>query len=199
MKKICFYVLAGLLLFTSCKKNNSDNRPNNQLYPLTKGNTWIYTDSFFTVAGQYAGKDTFTLKTAKNITYNTKDFTPITDQFDDSIFILRSDDTTVHILEHPGEALFFRNPETNSPPFIISLYNSSTYTSVINTLQFTTTRFPSYKIVITQDDGIPAHFKQQELFFSSGLGIIKGRDIRQTNSGIIYTYDSYTLLSYSLY
>lgn len=200
MKKIVFYIFFALLFFTSCKKmTDVSTNLNKQLYPLAPGNKWIYVDSFFNEAGVYYGKDTFTIKTTKTITYNNQVYTPVTDQFDDSIFILRSDDSTVFILEHPGEALMFKLPVNNSQPFITSLYNGNTYSSVINTQQYTTTNFPSYKILITQDDGQWFNFKQQELFFTIGLGIIKGRDIRKNRAGKEYAYDSYKLISFSLY
>ena len=200
MKKIVFYIFFALLFFTSCKKmTDVSTNLNKQLYPLAPGNKWIYVDSFFNEAGVYYGKDTFTIKTTKTITYNNQVYTPVTDQFDDSIFILRSDDSTVFILEHPGEALMFKLPVNNSQPFITSLYNGNTYSSVINTQQYTTTNFPSYKILITQDDGQWFNFKQLELFFTIGLGIIKGRDIRKNRAGKEYAYDSYKLISFSLY
>ena len=200
MKKIVFYIFFALLFFTSCKKmTDVSTNLNKQLYPLAPGNKWIYVDSFFNEAGVYYGKDTFTIKTTKTITYNNQVYTPVTDQFDDSIFILRSDDSTVFILEHPGEALMFKLPVNNNQPFITSLYNGNTYSSVINTQQYTTTNFPSYKILITQDDGQWFNFKQQELFFTIGLGIIKGRDIRKNRAGKEYAYDSYKLISFSLY
>ena len=200
MKKKLFPVLLCLLLFISCKKenNNYSNNLSSELYPLAQGNTWLYVDSFFTESGNYFGKDTFHLKAAPTIIFNNRVFTPITDQYDDSIFVLRADDTSVHILKPQGESLFFSWPVDNSQSVKETIHNGGTLRSLIYAERIMTTSFPSYKIVFIQDDGVWTNFRQQEYYFTVGLGIIKGRNQRKNRSGNIYTTDSYKLYSYSV-
>lgn len=177
--------------------NNSNQ--SKQLYPLAAGNVWIYVDSFFDIYQTYQGKDTFRLKTATTVNQNNHIYTPITDQFDDSIFTLRSNDTTVFIREPIGESLMFRWPVISNQPNITNSYFGNTLTSIIYTDKNITTNYPSYKIVITQDNGLWYDYRQQELYFTIGLGIIKGRDLWKNSMGNIYASDSYTLISYNLY
>jgi hypothetical protein len=201
MKKIVPLLLfSALILLAACKKGNSgNNNHNNQLYPLTAGNKWIYVDSFFDDTGYFYGLDTFTLKVAKTINFNNQVYTPVTDQYDDSIFTLRSTDSAVFILKELDETLMFKWPFTIGQPVIVNTYHGDSLKSVIYTEQITYTNYPSYKIVITQDDGTWWRYKQQELFFTLGIGIIKGRDLRKNSIGNIYAYDSYKLITYSLY
>ncbi len=198
MRLLLLLILLVPLCFTACKKQGAGNDHTAQLYPLTTGNKWIYVDSFFDAAGSFYGLDTFNLKAAVSKTFNQQLYTPLTDKFDDSIFILRSSDTTVHILKAAGEALLFRQPIDQSQAVIINSYHSDSLRSMIYTSLNTSTSYPSYKILVIQDDGNPSHYRQQELFFTPGLGIIKGRDIKKTSTGIFYTYDSFKLISYSL-
>lgn len=198
MKEKLFPIL--LVLLISCKKenNNYSNNLSSELYPLAQGNKWLYVDSFFTVSGNYFAKDTFHLKAAPTINFNNHIFTPITDQYDDSIFVLRADDTSVHMLKPHGESLFFNWPVDNSQPVKTIAYNGGTIKSHIYTERIMTTSFPSYKIVFIQDDGAWSNFRLQEYYFTPGLGIIKGRNQRKNMSGNIYTTDSYFLYSYSV-
>jgi hypothetical protein len=200
MIKTGFAILMLFAIFVSCKKTGEPaNGSVKELYPVATSNKWIYVDSFFNGTGVYYGKDTFTLKVAKPITFNGHSFTPITDQFDDSIFVVRSTDSTVFMLEPPGAMLFYKQPSTDTPPFITTSYNNDTYNSVFSTQLITSTNFPSFKIVITRDDGQWFNYKQKIFFFTPGIGVIKGSDLRKTRNGIAYTYDSYALISYSLY
>jgi hypothetical protein len=199
MKKVELIFYAALVFFVSCKKETGQqNNQNKQLYPLATGNKWIYVDSFFTESGKYYGKDTFTLKAAKPIEFNNRVYTPVTDQYDDSIFILASTDSTVYILKEFGEAFMFRWPLKEVQPIIINSYRGDTMNSVIYTTQNSNTAFPSYRIVITQDDGQWMHYRQQEMFFSIGIGIIKGQHTRKNRTGNFYVSDSYTLITYGL-
>ena len=198
MKKIALFAFTTLLFCASCKKQTVTSS-NLQLYPLAIGNKWIYADSFFNDRGLFYGIDTFTLKTVKTINFNDEVYTPITDQYDDSIFILRSTDTTVFMLKQPVEPLLFSLPISEVQPVIINSYPTNFLNSIIYTQRITNTNYPSYKILITYDDGQRSHYKQQELFFTPGIGIIKGRDIRKNTAGVLYAYDSYRLISYSLY
>ena len=199
MKERLFLVLPCLLLFTSCRKeNNEGNNLSSELYPLKQGNKWLYVDSFFNQSGNYFGKDTFYLKAAPTINFNNHVFTPITDQYDHSIFVLRADDTTVYMLKPHGESLFFTWPVDNSRIVRETTYNGGTIKSMIYTERIITTNFPSYKIVFIQDDGVWTNFRLQEYYFTPGLGIIKGRNQRKNISGNIYTTDSYYLFSYGL-
>jgi hypothetical protein len=199
MKEKLFPLLSCLVLFISClKEKDTGNNLSSELYPLARGNKWLYVDSFFSLSGNYFGKDTFYLKAAPTIDFNNHVFTPITDQYDDSIFILRADDTTVHILKPHGESLFFSWPVDNSQPVKTTTYNGGLTRSLIYTERIMTTSFPSYKIVFIHDDGVWTNFRQQEYFFTVGLGIIKGRNQRKNSLGNIYTTDSYTLFSYSV-
>jgi hypothetical protein len=198
MPKIVLLASVVFVLIASCKKQSGDSgAKNTQLYPLTKGNKWIYVDSFFTPSGFFYGLDTFTLKAAQTILFNNEIYTPVTDQYDDSIFTLRSTDSSVYILKEQGEALMFKQPLDETLPVLINSYYGDLLNSANHT-KLNTTSFPSYKIVITQDDGLWNHYKQQELFFTVTLGIIRGRDIRKTNAGNSYTYDSYKLITYGL-
>ncbi len=200
MKIILPFVFACLLCVASCNKGSiSNNSQGKQLYPLASGNVWIYVDSFFDIYQNYLGKDTFRLKTAKTVNQNNHIYTPITDQFDDSIFTLRSDDTTVFIREPPGESLMFRWPMTTNQSSINNSYFGDSLTSIIYTDKNVTTNYPSYKIVVTQDDGLWYDYKQQEFYFTVGLGIIKGRDLWKNFNGDIYVSDSYRLISYNIY
>jgi hypothetical protein len=198
MKKLAFFTL--LILFAmACKKQASSNTVISQLYPLTSGNHWVYVDSFFDNTGFYYALDTFTLKATKPIAFNAHLYTPVTNQFDDSIFTLRSTDTSVYLLKQPDEPLLFRSPISEAQPAIINSYHNDFLNSTIFTNPITTTNYKSYKILITQDDGQALHYKQQELYFTPGIGIIKGRDIRKTSTGNLYAYDSYRLIAYSLF
>ena len=152
--RIIIILIFSASLFASClKKTNNINNKSTQLYPLAQGNVWVYEDSFFDEYGSYYGKDTFYLKTVKTINYNNQVYTPITDIYDDSIFTLRSDDSTVFIWEQPVESLMFRWPLDPGQPVIATSYLEDTLTSMIYTSRITTTNYPSYKIVITQDNG----------------------------------------------
>ncbi len=200
MKKVAAFLFLIFVIIFSCKKENGNNtKPNKPLYPLAIGNVWIYIDSFFDEAGVYKGLDTFKLKSAKTINYNNQIYTPITDQFDDSIFTISSTDSAVFILNPIGAALFFKLPINQAQPVTINSYKSDSLNSKIFTQLVTTTNFPSYKILITQDDGFWLDYKQQELYFTIGTGIIKGRDIRKTFTGNTYAYDSYRLLAWDIY
>jgi hypothetical protein len=199
MQKIPVLFFTALVAFASCKKQRTEaNNFNPQLYPLTAGNKWIYVDSFFNERGFFYGLDTFTLKTVKTISVNNQVYTPVTDQYDDSIFTVRSTDSTVYLLKKPGEVLLFKLPLAEGQPTITNSYYGDTLRSEIFTERNIRTPFPSYKIIITYDDGLWYHYKQQELFFTIGIGIIKGRDFRKTNAGISYPYDSYRLITYGL-
>src|SRR5882762_4712576 len=99
MKRLAFFAVVILLFFASCKKQSASNNPAAQLYPLAANNKWIYVDSFFDNTGFFYALDTFTLRTANTIQFNNHEYTPITNQFDDSIFTLRSTDTSVYLLK----------------------------------------------------------------------------------------------------
>jgi len=199
MKKLAFFAFIIFSIVTSCKKQAAGNTGIAQLYPLANGNRWLYVDSFFDNTGFYYALDTFTLKAAKPVQFNARLYTPVTNQFDDSIFTLRSTDTSVYLLKQPDEPLLFRSPITEAQPAIINSYSNNFLNSTIFTKPITSTNYQSYKILITQDDGQASHYKQQELYFTPGIGIIKGRDIRKTSAGSFYAYDSYRLIAYSLY
>lgn len=199
MFKILFLIFTACIFFISCKKEvKTVDKTNTQLYPLTKGNLWIYVDSFFDESQSYVGKDTFYLIASDTFTVNNHVYTALVDQYYDTVFTLRSDDSTVFTLEKPGESMMFSFPENDTQTFIFNSYFGDLLNSTIYTRQYTTTNYPSYKILITQNDGIWYHYKQKEFFFSFGLGIIKGRDFRKTDTGDFYYYDSYNLITYSL-
>jgi hypothetical protein len=199
MKEKLFTILFGPLLLISCvKRDDVSNNFSSELFPLEQGNKWLYVDSFFTLSGNYYGKDTFHLKAAPTINFNNHVFTPITDQYDDSIFVLRADDTTIYMLRPHGEALFFSLPVDNSQPVKTIVYNGGIVRSLIYSERIMTTSFPSYKIVFIHDDGLWSNFRQQEYYFTPGLGIIKGRNQRKSSLGNLYTTDSYFLYSYTV-
>jgi hypothetical protein len=199
MKKPVYISYIILFFLASCKKDKDNNNQNTRLYPLADGNKWIYVDSFFDDSGFYYGKDTFSLKPAKTISVNNQVYTPITDQYNDSIFIVRCTDTSVYILKRLGEALIYKLPLDQTQQVIVNSYYSDSLNATIYTTRITNTSYPSYKIVITENDGQWYNYKQQELFFTPGLGIIKGRDIRKNRAGNTFIYDSFSLLAYSLY
>lgn len=199
MKKILLPVFFSLLFLASCKKEvNTGNNQNNQLYPLAKGSKWIYVDSFFNELQEYTGKDTFYLSAASTITVNNQVYTPLIDQYADTIFVLRSNDSAVFILEPSGESLMFSFPFTDRQPFIFNSYNGGLLNSTIYTERSTANSYPGYKILITHDYAQWFNYKQKEFFFTIGVGIIKGRSIRKNYLGNFYYYESYKLLSYSL-
>ncbi|MDQ2753430.1 MAG: hypothetical protein M3R72_10455, partial [Bacteroidota bacterium] len=108
MKRKLLFVVLFLPFFISCKKNNaSPAHINSQLFPLTNGNQWVYVDSFFDVDGAYKGLDTFRLKTAVPVVHNNHSYTPISDQYDEPVFTVRSNDSTVFMWKSSGEALLF--------------------------------------------------------------------------------------------
>ena len=198
MKKILLPFFSALLFLASCKKEiQTANKPNKQLYPLAYGNKWAYVDSFFDDNESYYGKDTFFLKASKTITFNNLVYTPIRDQYDEAIFTIRSDDKIVFMLEPPGESLMFSLPLDERQSFITNSYYGDSLNSIIYTQQNTSTNYPSYKILITQDDGQWYDYRQQEIYFTSGIGIIKGRDTRKNSNGDFNYSDSYNLISYS--
>jgi len=199
MNKILLPVFAVMVLLASCKKDTEkESTPNKQLYPLTASNVWIYVDSFFDYTGDYYGKDTFILKPGKTINFNSREYIPITDQYGSSIFTIRSTDSSVFILKESTESLLFQWPLDESQPALYNSYNNDSLTSVIFTKLNIHTDFPSYRILITKDDGLWNHYKQQELYFTKGLGIIRGRDWRKNIDDNEYTSDSYELVGYSL-
>jgi hypothetical protein len=189
-----------VLFFASCKKDtgtSNNQQASKQLYPLGAENKWTYIDTFFDVYGNYYGFDTFYLKATDTVSFKNIDYTVIADQFGNHVFTVRSDDSSAYILEPKGEVLMLSlpMPATNEP----YIYNSSandTLSSKIYTTIITTTRYPSYKILIIQDDGIWSDYKQEELYFTVGLGIIKGYMRWKNNHGDIYTSDSYILLAH---
>ena len=190
-------VFACLLLFTACKKSNSvpEHQGSTQMFPLTADNRWVYIDSFFDSDGSYYGQDTFRLKPAKTIIQNNHTYTPLTDQFDEAIFTLRSDDSSVFILEPPGEALMFAWPIPSSEPYISNNYFGDSLNSTIYTGKLRTLGYPSYRIVVTQDNGSWNDYKSEEFYFSVGMGIIKGDTKWKNSNGDLYTSDSYWLYS----
>lgn len=198
MNKTIFVLLGAIIIIGSCKKEVGDvPNTNKQLYPLTPGNRWIYVDSFFSNTGNFYGKDTFNLKATAPINFNNQEYTPITDQFDEAIFTVRSTDSNAYILKEPGESLLFNWPMDETQPTITNSYYGDTLTSVIYTKLNTSTNFPSYRIVITQDDRYWNHFRQQESYFTIGMGIISGKDIKRKSDGSFYIYDSFKLITYS--
>jgi hypothetical protein len=200
MKKIMLLIASVFVFFVSCKKEtHTAANASAQLYPLGRGNVWIYIDSFFDDNGIYYGKDTFALKVAKTINFGGHTYTPITDQYDDSIFTLRSDDSSVFLLESPAELLVFQWPLDGSQTAIVNSYAGSLYTSAIFTGRIISTNFPSYRIVVTHDDGLSLDFRQQEMYFTPGKGIIAGQDLWKTSTGMIYTSDAYHLFAYSIH
>ena len=200
MKKACLLVMMPVLFFASCKKDISTaNNPKtgSGLYPLGAENKWTYIDTFFDVYGNNYGFDTFYLRTTDTISYNGTDYTVIADQYGDRVFTVRSDDSSVYILEPKGEALMLRLPmPTTNEPFINYSFMDDTLNSKIYTAIITTTNYPSYKILITQDDGTWADYKQEELYFTVGIGIIKGYIRWKNSAGIVFTSDSYILLAH---
>jgi len=198
MKIIVLLTVLVSLFFLSCRKESpSASAAGAQLYPLTKGNVWIYVDSFFDYNGVYYGLDTFPLKVANSIDFAGHTYTPITDQYDDSIFTLRSDDSTVFLLEPPAELLVFQWPLDRSQTAIVNSYAGTSYTSAIYTDRDSSTNFPSYRIVVTHDDGSWTGYRQQEMYFTPGKGMIKGLDLWKTSDGTIYTSDAYHLIAYT--
>lgn len=197
MQKALFLIII-LFIFTTCKKEgiNEVKPKTTQLYPLVEGSKWIYIDSFFDYDGTPYGFDTFYLKPAKEIIRNNIVYTPITDQWEDSIFKIRSDDSSAFILEPLSESLLFRLPVPANQFYIDSSSAGDALSSIIFTNKITTTTFPSYKIIITQDDGYWPHYKQQELYFSPNIGIVKGFTRYKNRYGNIYTSDSFVLLAY---
>lgn len=192
-------LLLCTLLLLNCKKEEPPPAVfSNDLFPLAIGNRWLYVDSFFTPSGNYYGKDTFDLKPASTINFNTHVFTPITDQYDDSIFVLRIDDTAVHMLRPHGESLFYSRQTDTTQPVKTIIYNGGASTTMIYTQRIMTTSYPSYKIIFIEDNGVWSSFRQQEYFFTVGLGIIKGKNLRKNSLGNIYTTDAYTLYSFSV-
>ncbi len=153
--------------------------------------------SFFDFYGDFYGCDTFNLRATDTVSYNNIDYTVIADQFGDHIFTVRSDDSSAYILEPKGEALLLNLPmPATSEPYINNSSINDTLNSKIYTTIITTTNYPSYKILITQDDGIWSDYKQEELYFSVGIGIIKGYIRWKNANGIVFTSDSYVLLAH---
>ncbi len=169
-----------------------------QLYPLVSGDYWEYVDSFFDVTQTYYGFDTFTLKPQRAIIKDNHSYTPITDQFGDPIFTVRSDTSFVYILESPGEALLFSSPLPPNQSYLQNSYFNDTLNSIIYTKQIETTNYPSYKIIITHDDGLWYDYKQEEYYFAVGIGIVKGYMRWKNSNGNIFTSDSFILLGYYL-
>jgi hypothetical protein len=198
MMKRFFLILPLLIYFIACKKQQQAEIKYS-LYPLNTGNKWIYVDSFFNGAGNFYSLDTFTLKTAQTVTFNNSIFTPLTDQYDDSIFTIKCTDTSVFLLQKQTTILIYTKPAASSPPVIINSYFNDTLNCKFFTQPVTTTNYVSYKILITYDNGLRTGYKQQELYFTPGIGIIKGRDYRKNSAGNLYAYDSYRLTAYSLY
>jgi len=200
MKKACLPVMMCMLFFASCKKNISTTNNTNsskQLYPLGVENKWTYIDTFFDSNGDYYGFDTFYLKTTDTVSFNNINYTVIADQFGDHVFTVRSDDSSAYILEPKGEAMILSLPmPVTSEPFINNSFANDTLNSKIYTTIITTTNYPSYKILITQNDGISSDYKQEELYFTTGIGIIKGYIRWKNANGIVFTSDSYIMLAH---
>lgn len=197
--KYAVLILCTLLFFSACKKSVGSiptNTKTNQLFPLIKNSKWIYIDSFYDYDGTFYGFDTFYLKPADTIIKNNVAYTPITDQWDEAIFTIRSDDSVAYILEPPGESLFFQSPLPANQSSINNSYFNNLLQSDIYTNQLMLNHFACYKIVVTQDDGNWAHFKQEEFYFSVGVGIVKGYTRWKNSDGSLYTSDSYVLLAY---
>lgn len=191
-------LFAVVLFFIACKKNvsDTDNEPAiTQLYPLIEGSKWIYIDSFFDYDNTYYGCDTFYLKPAKKITRNNIVYTPITDQWEDSIFKIRSDETAAFILEPLGESILFRLPVPADELYIDSSASYFLYSKVF-TDEINSTIFPSYKVIITQNDGYWRHYKQEELYFTPNVGIVKGYKRYKNSDGSTFISDSFVLIAY---
>ncbi len=197
MKKSLLLVVAWPFLLVSCKKNNvPPQHSNKQLFPLTKGNQWVYVDSFFDVDGAYTGIDTFHLQTTVTVVHNNQSYTPISDQYEQAVFTVRSNDSSVFLWKPPGEVLLFNVSLPATVPYINNSYFGDTLNSIIYTNKISTMGYPSYHIVVTQDDGLWYHYVQDEYFFSIGIGIIKGITRWKNNNNEVYTSDSYRLIYY---
>jgi hypothetical protein len=200
MKKVCLLVIVHIAFFVSCKKdvNTSNNAgAGKQLYPLGAANKWTYIDTFFDAYGDYYGFDTFYLRATDTMFYNGTGYTVITDQFGDHVFTVRSDDSSAYILEPKGEALMLSLPmPAGNDTSINNSFQDGTLNSKIYTTVVTTTNYPSYKILITQDDGVLSDYKQDELYLAAGIGIIKGYTRWKNAAGDIYTSDSYIMLAH---
>lgn len=193
------WILLAFPALTSCLKNEPAGYPfDSQLFPLKTGNIWVYVDSFYTDAGEYYGFDTFALKTGQPLSRNGQIYIPVNDQYDDSIFIVRSDDSSAFILEPPGESLLFSTPVDTFRSATILNYDGGRMQTVIFSKSLSNTSFPSYRIVITMDDGNWHDFEQRVLFFSPHIGIIQGSDAWKNASGEIYTSDTYHLTAFTL-
>jgi len=128
-------------------------------------NLWVYIDSFSDESGTYYGKDTFLLKPAKPLSFNNQVYTPITDQYDEAIFTVRSGDSTVFMLESPAEMVMFSLPADKNQTAILNSYYGGMYRSAFYTEKIIITNYLSYRIVITKDDGQWYDYQQQEIFF----------------------------------
>jgi len=100
-------------------------------------------------------------------------------------------------MEPLGEARLYSFPIDTSQPYITYYDRGDTVTSILYTKQDINTYSPSYRVLITQDDGTINNYKQQKLYFVQGLGIIKGQNIWKNYLGDLYTSDVYTLLYYN--
>ncbi len=190
-------MVAWLLFLVSCKKNNVSPQPvNKQLFPLTKGNQWVYIDSFFDADGAYNGFDTFQLKTAADVVHNNQSYTPISDQYEQAVFTVRSNDSSVFLWKPAGEVLLFNLSLPATVPYINNSYFGDTLASKIYTRKMSTMGYPSYQIIVTQDDGLWYHYVQDIYFFSVGIGIIKGITRWKNYYNEVYTSDSYRLIYY---
>ena len=197
MKKNLLLVIAWPLFLASCKKNNVSPQPvNTQLFPLTAGNQWVYVDSFFDVDGTYAGIDTFHLQPAANVVHNNQSYTPISDQYEQAVFTVRSNDSSVFLWKPSGEVLMFSLALPATVPYMNNSYFGDTLTSKIFTRKISTMGYPSYQIIVTQDDGLWYHYVQDEYFFSIRIGIIKGITKWKNSNHEIYISDSYRLIYY---
>jgi hypothetical protein len=181
------------------KENPGVNRAAAQLYPLQMGNTWVYVDSFYDDTGNYIGLDTFALKPGIAVQRNGMFYTPITDRYDDSIFIVRSGDSLAYIMEPPGESLLFSLPVDTFNTAKVLYYDSGRMQTIIFSKTLSNTNFPSFRIVITMDDGKWYDYEQRTFFFTPYLGIIKGSNAWKNAIGKIYISDSYQLTSFTVH
>jgi hypothetical protein len=198
LNKTVLPAICVTLLFACYKKPPASFNFSPQLYPLQAGNVWIYIDSFYDDAGQYFGYDTFRLKIAPSITWNGYSYSPITDIYNDSIFIVRADDSSVYMLEPPGESLVFSIPVDTFQTAKILNYDNGLMQTVIYSKRLLTTNFPAYKVVITLDDGYWYDYEQKTMYFSPHLGVIQGTFAHKNKAGEIYTSDSYKLTAFTL-
>jgi hypothetical protein len=195
-----FSVLAGALLFFSCKKDKDDQPA--QLIPLKEGNQWTYTVKTFDEDGNLARTATLTkvLKGTRKI--GDKTYFALLNATDelDTLALYRADET--HIYEYDTdfetEVVLFKWPATDGEVVFEQSIESTKLETVVSTKPVTINTHQSYTSTHNIYSGTQKVISV-EAYVKPGVGITGGTTYELNPlTDELYKSEEETIVSYQL-